>query len=356
MILVRNELVQDTDEWRAWRDTGIGGSDVPVIMGDSKYKTLWCLWAEKLGIKTPDDFSRNPHVRRGKYFEPLVLKTLAVKLGVTFSSWCGHHIDYPHRKVSFDGVAKIAEKYIPAEIKCPCDTLYDDLITHGLNSELVKQHRSQLVYQIGLLEAPYGFLVFYFEHNNDLKIFRINADKAEIENIFDSVDAFFENNVVPAIAPQKDPDRDYYEPTAKELLKWDQQTLEFIDCQKEESDLKKQLKEVSARKRELASELTGMASEFKMLSLHGIKITTVKGRETFDTAKYLESKGITISDSEREQFTKVGNPSYRVSAIKNRNNLDSLKDDVLINQRKAALALFKELPFDDETEDLSFFE
>src|SRR5689334_22139628 len=42
-------------EWHAERRKGIGGSDIPVLLGLSKYASPYSLWAEKIGQVPPDE-------------------------------------------------------------------------------------------------------------------------------------------------------------------------------------------------------------------------------------------------------------------------------------------------------------
>lgn len=58
----------DVSEER-WRY--IGGSDIPVICGISKFKRRWDLLLEKARLKE-DDFGGNPYTRYGHYIEPLI--------------------------------------------------------------------------------------------------------------------------------------------------------------------------------------------------------------------------------------------------------------------------------------------
>lgn len=53
------------------RDKYIGGSDLPVICGISKFKTRWQLLLEKAGLQE-DTFSGNPYTRYGHYIEPFI--------------------------------------------------------------------------------------------------------------------------------------------------------------------------------------------------------------------------------------------------------------------------------------------
>lgn len=53
------------------RSSYVGGSDVPVILGLSKYKTQYELALEKAGIKEPE-FISNPYIQFGNKMEPVI--------------------------------------------------------------------------------------------------------------------------------------------------------------------------------------------------------------------------------------------------------------------------------------------
>lgn len=348
VILERLDFEQGSEEWLAWRDNGCGSSDVRVIKGESKYKTRWQLWAEKLGIRSPDDLSRNPNVRRGNFFEPLVRETVAATLGVTLDVFCGSDKEHPWCNVSFDGV--IRGENIPVEIKCPSSTKgeddddvseeekeksrYWDLIENGSKSELYLEYIDQLQYQIGMLNAPYGYFAFYFSKLNKLKIYKVYRDEQLIIEIFEAVDQFYLNHVKTARAPEKDKILDYYEPSEQELVSWDSQTLRMYELLDEERKLKAKLKELRSEKDELTDDLMGKAHGFKQLALHALKINAVKGRETFQYKEFLESRGIEITNAEKDKFTRVGKSSARISVIKNRNLLQEVENSVINNQKK----------------------
>ncbi len=60
-----------TEDWLAWRNAGLGGSDVAVLFGLSPWKTELELWLEKTGQKPAQPPSRA--MRIGKALEPLVI-------------------------------------------------------------------------------------------------------------------------------------------------------------------------------------------------------------------------------------------------------------------------------------------
>lgn len=353
-MFVKNTLDQGTDEWLAWRDNGVGASEVKIVKGNCPHKTRWTLWAEKKGLVKLVDLSRNPHVRRGNRLEDPVRRCVEKRFGVNIDVFCGHDSDHPWRLVSFDGVIADGKQGIPVEIKCSSTKVtgeeteeellalsqdrFIDLEKNGRNSKLFDEYIDQHQYQIGMLDAPYGYLVFYFEFNNEMRIFKVPRDDQLIAENFEAVDDFFHNHIRTGVPPEKDPDRDYYEPSEEELVDWDAQTMQFFEAVKEERELKRKLKEVKSQRDEAANYLLEQAGNFKMLSLHGIKITSVKARETFQYSDFLEHKGISITETEKKKFTKIGKSGVRVSTVSNK-ELEEIKNKNLQHQRQYALEL-----------------
>jgi len=55
-------------EWLEFRRSGIGASDVPAILGLSKWASPWSVWAEKVGL-LPDDDTDGNYKNAGRYLE-----------------------------------------------------------------------------------------------------------------------------------------------------------------------------------------------------------------------------------------------------------------------------------------------
>lgn len=374
-MLKRIDLQQDTQEWLDWPNFGVGSSDIRPIRGKSQYKTKWEVFAEKLGVKKPADFSKNPHVRRGKRLEPLVREIVELKLNIKLDVFCGEDSEKPWRKVSFDGVGN----NFPVEIKCPSGGLseeefnllseeekeaavndrYLDLIQNERDSKLFQEYEDQLQYQIGMLDAQFGYLVFYFEHNNVMKIYRVERNDKMISDIYSDLDDFWINHIQTGEEPEKDPTRDVYTPSEDEYLTWDQETLALFQCIKEERELNKQLKEIRSEKSELVEKIYQMADKFKMLSLHSLKLTLVKGRETFDYKKFLADNDIEITEEDQKKYGKQAKASVRISPFKDV-ALGNLSNSVVSQQRKQAMKIFETLVEDesnslDDSENIQYF-
>lgn len=63
------------------RRTFIGGSDAPVILGVSGYKSPYELWQEKVGLVEPDDLSDNDRVHFGNVLEDIVAREFSERRG-----------------------------------------------------------------------------------------------------------------------------------------------------------------------------------------------------------------------------------------------------------------------------------
>lgn len=105
---------QGSSDWLDWRNGGIGGSDIAVIMGVSPWKTRYQLWLEKTGKAPPP--KKTEAMARGNLFEPAARAYFEEQLDTEFYPTCGEREDKPHHKGSFDGISMDGEIL---EIKVP---------------------------------------------------------------------------------------------------------------------------------------------------------------------------------------------------------------------------------------------
>ena len=67
------------EEWLAWRRKGIGGSDVPAILGFNKYKGVIDVWLDKLNKSEP--VQENKPMKWGKMIEKLLAESFMKETG-----------------------------------------------------------------------------------------------------------------------------------------------------------------------------------------------------------------------------------------------------------------------------------
>lgn len=98
------DVPQNSRPWHDWRREGIGGSEIPIVLGISPYKdaSIKRLVRQKLGLEQPTEFL-NWAARRGQLLEPKARKMLADRLNVSIYCACIEHIEHRHHRASLDG-------------------------------------------------------------------------------------------------------------------------------------------------------------------------------------------------------------------------------------------------------------
>ena len=121
---------------RVDRDKYIGGSDIPIIMGISQFKTRFDLLLEKAGLKE-NTFDGNEYTEYGNIMEPKIREYVNKQLGKSF----------------------IEGKHIDGDIRCHTDGEdYTTILEIKTTSQI---HNTVDEYKVYLVQ-----LLFYMEHTN----------------------------------------------------------------------------------------------------------------------------------------------------------------------------------------------
>ena len=333
-MLKRLSLIQGTQEWLDWRSDGVGSSDLKPIIGTSQYKTIFELWLEKLGYLIPKNIGANPHIRRGNHFEPIVRDALSVHFKTEIEVFCGEDSEYPHRKVSFDGVI---HGIYPVEIKCPDETQWLEFKQLKRDSTLYNEYYEQVVWQIGLLGAPYGFLAVFYHETSELIVIKVKADKGYFRRLCAAVDDFYINYILTNNEPEKDLERDLYIPTESEYQANHSIVHNLTEVLKEEQRLNKLLEEIKITKAKALRDVMDIACTYKCMNVHGLKLSKVNPKPKFNYAKYMKDKNIIISDSDKKLYSNEVKSSFRVG----KSRLQDINTDieVVMRQQKNTLSL-----------------
>lgn len=218
------------------RSEYVGGSDIPVILGLSKYKTQYELAREKAGIVEPEKIS-NPYIQFGNQMEPQIRDYINTVNGLNFKPDTFIDKDDMIRS-NVDGID--LENQILLEIK-----------THGANpTEKVYEAQMQLYFhQTG---CSYGWLAMYhrpadfdleFDKAN-LKIKEIERDQGYIEKILDAIETFWIR--VEYLKEQPDmTERDYYSlgnDVDKLVARVERFELQMLEFEQKAKELKEQQK------------------------------------------------------------------------------------------------------------------
>ncbi len=187
-----NQLLRHLDLEDEDRRTGLGGSDSPVVLGVSPFKTRRVLWQEKMGLI--GDEEENPAMKRGHFMEDTVAE---IYRGIT-----GHalktvrqkiiHPEYPFIFAHVDRL--IEDPKVPQkgpgvlEIKCPGGAVARKIDREGMQQYYIVQ----LQHYLGVTGCRWGVIVVL--HYDEWKIIpvEITPDRELIRIIFDEDVRFWE--------------------------------------------------------------------------------------------------------------------------------------------------------------------
>lgn len=148
-------LVQGSEEWKKFRQGGIGSSDAPTVLGESPFKTPFKLWEEKTG-RSAGDF-QNEAMARGHELEPRARQEYERLVGYATPPECLIHPTMPFIRASLDGINR--EKGVILEIK-------SGRKSHemALAGKIPDYYRAQLAHQMCVADIP---MVHYFSFDGE---------------------------------------------------------------------------------------------------------------------------------------------------------------------------------------------
>lgn len=123
VIVVSNSFKQNTKQWYAWRDQGLGASDAPSVMGLSPWTTAFELWAVKAKLmpKPEANAFAVAAMQRGRDMEPDMIRWYEQKTGKTVTRDVNvEHPTHPFLRASLDGW--VGDEQTVVEGKCPGKT------------------------------------------------------------------------------------------------------------------------------------------------------------------------------------------------------------------------------------------
>jgi putative phage-type endonuclease len=158
--------VQGSKEWLAWRQGGLGSSDVSVLMGENKHETIKDLWLRKTGRL--EARAENAAMRHGKEHEQAAREALCEYTGDFWRPVCLQDDIWEWMRVSLDGW----NGSMPAEIKCPTT----ERKWMEMCAAVPLYYRAQLQYQIAVSEADRAYFWAWFEGKGNLIVVERDDD------------------------------------------------------------------------------------------------------------------------------------------------------------------------------------
>lgn len=143
------KIEQNSPEWAIWRHSGIGASDIPVILGLSAYKSRSKLLAEKKQENPPKN-KKNYILAMGHLAEKKMRAYINLIKNVQLKSACYESTEKPYMKVSLDG---ICDSFI-----WECKICGWKKFEHIKKGEVPEDFYAQVQYQMYIMNKDYSIL------------------------------------------------------------------------------------------------------------------------------------------------------------------------------------------------------
>jgi putative phage-type endonuclease len=276
-------LEQGSKQWLYWRLGGLGGSDAPIIMGTSPWKTVEKLFDEKLGApRDPVGPWQQKAMDRGNRLEPVARRIMENMLQECFANVCGESDEHPWMRLSSDGMSM--DGAVMIEIKCPGKK--DHAIAKA--GKVPDKYVGQLQHSLAVGGADLIIYGSYRPEEDKLPVLiEVRPDHAYISELIEREGAFWK--------AVQDQDYSIYDSVVTGSL-----PDGFFDLAGEWIDLQRQLAVLAEREQELKSVLFSCLSEgHNVLSGCGIEVSRSPIRGSIDYKKAVKSLGASQDYLER---------------------------------------------------------
>ena len=300
-------LSQRDDDWLEWRKGGLTATDAIILLNRSPYKTKWRLWAEKTGYAKEVDLSLNPLVRLGVVNEDKARQAFEAKHNDLLLPACVQSVKNSLLRASLDG---LNSKNQPVELKCPSESVWNDVCANGANSDPYKLYYVQVQHQLLVTGAKSGWLVFWY--NGEIRDFVINRDDVMHKQLLVETEKFWEQ-VQKRKEPEKDPERDLYIPKHKEAERWISAAEEYRIYEAEAQELKKRLSELSEKQKPLLEDMKSLMGGYLQADYGGLMVTRYKVSGRVNYKKLLEEKASNIKPDDIETYRAKSDERCRVT-------------------------------------------
>lgn len=173
---------QNGKEWREWRGRGLGASDAPIIMGESKWCTPFEFWLDRTGLlkrATPNEFQVKA-MNEGVVAEPLIRAKFEKEIGKPFPTLSAEHPEHEFMRASFDGINE--------ELQAICEIKLASEVDHATakKGKVPKHYYAQVQQQ--LLVSGYSTCYYVSgTRKDDLVIVPVSPDPAYQARLVEAV-------------------------------------------------------------------------------------------------------------------------------------------------------------------------
>ncbi|HCG6133644.1 hypothetical protein HKB31_10720 [Vibrio alginolyticus] len=313
------DIVQRSEKWFEWRKQGITASMIPVIMGLSPYQTPYQLWAELVGLKEPDDLSKNYHVQRGVEQEPEAREAVENEYGKPYMPVCVE-ADHEHLfRASLDGLYILGSDKEVLEIKCPCEKIYNEILAMQGQAPTFQMYAAQVQWQLNCSGADIGRLYFYLRGKRPIST-RIRRNDAFIKKAEKAAIDFWkrvQSNTPPEMIEGRDKVV-YDTPISNQDNSWQERVEQYKEKSARHAELVRQCDAVKADLKQLESYFTEqIPSDVQTFNKDGIRATRVDktGNVNYQNllAEIEDTMNVVIPSSLIEKHRNKGSTYFRVT-------------------------------------------
>ncbi len=242
------------EEWLQWRTMGIGGSDVSIIAGINKFKSVFQLWLEKTGQIVPQE-TESEYAHFGTILEPVVKREFTRRTGLKIRSKKAilQSVEYPFMLADLDGVIYENGEMVLFEAKT-ASAYKQEVWEQGVPPEYILQVQHYMAVT-GAKKAYIAALV----GGNHFYYHEVLRDDALITQIISMEREFWEDSVLLRQEPIADGSdattaflNEKYRCSNGEEIELPEEVLTLCDCYEE---LSMQLKMLKEKKEAISNQL-----------------------------------------------------------------------------------------------------
>ncbi len=281
-----SHLIQGSAEWLEFRNTKIGSSDAPCIMGVG-FDTPYQRWQQKLGlVEKPQSFA----MKRGLDLEPIARSEFEKQLNVDVFPQVVINPKYEWQMASLDGLD--IDRKIAVEIKCAGQE--DHAL--ALSGIVPEKYVPQLQHQMIVLNLK---VMYYFSFDGSKgKILEVERDEQYCQELFDKENKFYKS-LLNFEAPELT-SRDYNKKTDSDWLAMANNWL----------NVRAKIEILEQEEENYRNALINMADK-QSAEGAGIRLQKVYRKGNVDYSKVPELSGVDL-----ERYRKRGSESFRITEVK----------------------------------------
>lgn len=286
----------DRKTWLELRRKGIGGSDVSIIAGINRFRSVFQLWLEKTGQAEPEE-TDSEYAHFGTLLEPLVKQEFMRRTGkkIRARNEILQSEDHPFMLCDLDGVVHEDGEMCIFEAKT-ASAYKQDVWENGVPVEYILQVQHYMAVT-GARKTYVAALV----GGNHFYMHTVYRDEELIGMITAMEEEFWEKNVLGGTEPVPDGseaataylNRRYGECNGK-TIELPEEALDIV-CSYE--DVSRQMKEIRERKEALANQLRNYLGENESGVVCGRKVTWKLLTKKILDGKRLEEENRQIYDA-----------------------------------------------------------